>query len=117
MLPTEAPTTEPTEKPTPEPTETPEPYEYPYRVIAHSTNMLPGYVSITAERYEKKENVIMIFALYNEDGTLSRVNTKILSSNNGNTIMETFPYTDGQFKVFIWDMNTQEPYSEVYSSV
>ena len=115
--PTTKPTAEPTQSPTPEPTKTPEPYNYPYRVTAHSTNMLPGYVSITAKCYEKKENAVMIFAVYNEDGILSRVNTKILSSNGRNIIMQAFPYTDGRFKVFIWNMNTQEPYSEVYIGV
>ncbi len=114
--PTTQPTTEPTQSPTPESTETPESYKYPYRITAHSTYILPGYVSITAECYEKKEDVVMIFALYNENGTLGRVNTKILSSNSGTAIMETFPYTDGdgQFKVFIWNKYTQEPYSTVF---
>ena len=109
-LPTPIPAT-----PTPGPTATPEPYTYPYRVLSCSLTARPGYAMVIGECYEKKENAEMLFAVYNDNGRLESVQIKNINKNSGRNFTESLPYTGGQIRIFIWNMNTHEPYAEVYS--
>ncbi|MCH5184930.1 MAG: leucine-rich repeat domain-containing protein [Oscillospiraceae bacterium] len=108
-LPTPVPAT-----PTPEPTDTPKPYTYPYRVISCSLTAHPGYAMVAGKCYNKKENAALIFAVYDEDGALGSVRIKSINAGDGKSFAESFPYTDGRFSIFVWNMNTQEPYSQAY---
>ncbi len=112
--PSPAPTPSPTPAPTPKPTGTPGPHDYPYKIVSCSTNQRPGYAAVTALCYEKKNNAVMIFAVYDDGGALISAQMRKVTNNGGNAVSGVFPYGSGKFKVFIWDNNTQQPYAEAF---
>ncbi len=118
VMPTETPAVEPTMSPTLEPTTAPTiaptPYRYPYRVIKCTFDTQHGYTEVLADCLERKDNAVMIFAVYDDNGALESVHVKEISQSGG--LSEEFPCGGGEFKVFIWDKITQEPYSEVFMS-
>ncbi len=69
-------------------------------------------IKVETECY-KKSNASMIFAEYDDMGRLKRVELRDISDKSG-SFSESFNYTSGFFKIFIWDMDTLRPYSCVY---
>ena len=67
-----------------------------------------------AECFEHKDDAVMIFAVYNDDGTLAGVQMREIAQSGAFSI--EFPYENGGFKIFIWDKNRQETYSEMFSN-
>jgi hypothetical protein len=83
---------------------------YEYRITSHSED--GGVIKVETECY-KKSNASMIFAEYDDMGRLKRVELRDISDKSG-SFSESFNYTSGFFKIFIWDMDTLRPYSCVY---
>lgn len=110
-------TPEPTPSETAEPEET-EPPQYteapgePYEIIASTGGNVPeGYISIIVKCNEKKNDTVLLFAEYDENGSLTGVQAKEIDLNNGANKPFRLRYTGGRAKVFLWDTAQSIPYS------
>lgn len=100
-----------TAEPTAEPT--PDAIKYPYDIkINTGGNIGSGYVGIIVKCNEYKENASLIFAEYDDDGKLYRVQMEPLTK--GDTYVKRMKYSGKAAKAFVWDVEHMQPYSEMY---
>lgn len=98
------------------PVTAPEGYSYPYRVTGHQIEAAQNRLVITTECYQDISPVVMLCAAFDEQGCLTGVESKALTSKAGQRFTEDFSYLGKQYKLFIWDgLTTLQPMSALYS--